>query len=52
LAEADNEQIRKLARRAYHRMHESANTIDWRIDLFVEALLSKPRCGRFASWRP
>jgi alcohol dehydrogenase class IV len=39
LVEADHEHIRKLARRAYDRMHESPDSIDWRIDLFVEALL-------------
>ncbi len=40
LAEADREHIKTLARRAYHRMQEAPDAIDWRIDLFVEALLS------------
>ena len=39
LAEGDRNQINLLHRRAYHRMIESPDTIDWRIDLMVAALL-------------
>ena len=40
LEEADRNHIRLLHKRAYHRMMESPDTIDWRIDLFVAALLA------------
>ncbi len=39
LAEADRNHINLLHRRAYHRMLESPDTVDWRIDLFVAAFL-------------
>jgi alcohol dehydrogenase class IV len=39
LQEADSNHINLLHRRAYKRMLESPNTIDWRIDLFVAAFL-------------
>lgn len=40
LAEGDRDHIRKLANRAYHRMREDPDAIDWRLDLFVGALLA------------
>ena len=40
LAEGDRDHIRKLANRAYHRIREDPDAIDWRLDLFVGALLA------------
>jgi alcohol dehydrogenase class IV len=39
LAEGDRNQINLLHRRAYHRMIESPDTIDWRLDMFAAAFL-------------
>jgi len=39
LAEGDRNHIDFLHKRAYHRMLESPDTIDWRLDLFTAALL-------------
>lgn len=39
LAEGDRNHINFLHNRAYHRMLESPDTIDWRLDLFSAALL-------------
>ena len=39
LAEGDRNHINFLHNRAYHRMLESPDTIDWRLDLFTAALL-------------
>lgn len=40
IEEADHNQINLLHRRAYHRMLESPDTIDWRLDLFSAAFLA------------
>jgi len=40
LEEADRNHINLLHKRAYHRMLESPDAIDWRLDLFVAALLA------------
>lgn len=39
LVEADREHIKTLHFRAFRRMHEDPDAIDWRLDLFTAALL-------------
>jgi alcohol dehydrogenase class IV len=39
IEEANHNQINLLHKRAYHRMLESPDTIDWRLDLFASAFL-------------